>query len=337
MKKYITILALALVLITCKDDEPKKETFIVGNHVLTIVIDDDAIRWFGTRSGISSFDGETWVNYTYKDGLPSDTVVDIDVRQLGLDIQILAATRSGIGILNTDLNIVNSIVSINMFNSDIRSNDVLSIMEDYIGGTWIGTMEGLNVHYKNKWLISETDSIVKDYAITDIAPGPDTISYVCFYGKGIALMDLEVDALTTVTYYQWPASPLPSVNIQAIYVDGYDYQWIGTDNGLAFHGNFDPSKDWHLYDESDGLIDNFVLSVTSDKDGIAWIGTISGVSRFDGQNWTNYTTEDGLAGDMVYCIAIDHDNSVWFGTNNGASHLVDDEWYTYRTDQNPTP
>jgi ligand-binding sensor domain-containing protein len=333
MKRSIIYLIIILLVLGCKDDEPEKETFIAGNTVRSVVIDEDGILWFGTESGISSFNGEEWVNYTYINGLPSDTIFDIEVRHFLSETQILVATVRGVGIVNKILNMAKSIVTINKANSDIRSNEIFAIMEDHIGGTWISTREGLTVHYNNNWLISETDSITKDYAITDIAAGPDTISYVCFYGQGIALMDLDVDALTTVTYYEWPLSPLPSMNIQAIYVDGYHHQWIGTDNGLAFHGNFDPTKEWYLYYESDGLIDNNVLAVKSDDNGITWVGTSSGVSRFDGEEWISFTEEDGLAGNIVFCIAIDQDNSVWFGTNNGASHFIQDEWITYRTEE----
>ncbi|MBL7112444.1 MAG: hypothetical protein ISS19_10955 [Bacteroidales bacterium] len=333
MNRLFIFFILILLAFGCTDDETEAPSYISGNQVNAIYIDEDGIRWFGTGNGISSFDGKVWKNYDVGDGLPSNYIRDIDIRQISSGTQLLAGTNNGIGIVNMTFNIIKSIVTGDTLNSGLRSNNVFTLMQDKIGGTWFGTMEGLSVQFHNNWLISETDSLIKDYLITDIAPGPDTISFVCFYGQGIALMDLDVDAVTTVTYYKWPLSPLPSMNIQAIYVDGYHYQWIGTDNGLAFHGNFDPAKEWIHYYESDGLIDNNVLSVKSDNNRITWVGTVSGVSRFDGQDWTNYTVEDGLAGDIVYCIAIDHDNSVWFGTNNGASHFLGDEWITYRKEQ----
>ena len=330
MKRSFLFLTAIILLTACNEEQPEKKTFIAGNQVKTIYVDEHGIKWFGTESGISSFNDSIWNNYTYEDGLPDNEVIDIDLRNVDDDPQLILATNNGIGLVRKELNIAHSIVTINKANSGIRSNEIITLMQDHIGGTWVGTMEGLTVYYNNKWILSEDDEIIKEYAITDIAPGTDTIAFVCFNGQGIALMDLGAGSLTTVAWYESPTSPLPSMNIQTIYVDGDDNQWIGTDNGLAFHGSLDPETDWVVYDESDGLIDNNVLAVILDRNGIAWIGTTSGVSRFDGQDWTSYTTGDGLAGYIVFSIAIDNDNSVWLGTNDGVSHLIGDEWITYR-------
>jgi ligand-binding sensor domain-containing protein len=146
-------------------------------------------------------------------------------------------------------------------------------------------------------------------------------------------MNSGVDAVTTVTYYEWPFSPLPSDNVQAIYIENYHHQWIGTDKGLAFHGNFDPKQEWELFYEQDGLINNNVFSVRGDGHGITWIGTAAGVSMYDGEEWTSYTVQDGLAGDSVFCIAMDPDGSVWFGTNFGASNFNGTTWTTFREEQ----
>jgi len=328
----IIFLSITVILISCNKDEPEITGSIAGNHVTAIYIDENGIRWFGTDNGISSYDGNVWKNYSDNDGLPCNCISDIDARQIETESQLMVGTSQGVGLVNKALNVIHSITSLTSSNSGLRSNRILTLAQDKVGGSWFGTDDGLSVQFGNNWLIGDKDSLVKEFEITDIAAGPDTISYVCFYGRGIALMDLDVDALTTVTYYEHPLSPLPSMNVQAIFVDGYNYQWIGTDNGLAFHGNFDPSKEWQLYYESDGLINKNVLSLKSDGDGITWIGTIAGVSRFDGEEFINYTSVDGLAGDTVYCIAIDPDGSAWFGTNNGASHLQGDVWTTYRED-----
>ena len=323
------LLIIGMVVFSCDREEPEIAESIAGNRVTSIYIDAEGIRWFATENGLSAWDGSVWKNYTPEDGLPAAQIRDIAERLNHAGGQLLIGTEQGAGIVEKVRNLIQSVELWFTSNSGLAGDSITALMHDHEDVTWFGTGEGISVQRGNQWLEGEENSFLKDYVITDIAPGPDTISFVCFSGLGIALMNPSVDAVTTVTYYQWPFSPLPSDNIEAIYVEDYHHQWIGTDNGLAFHGNFDPKQMWELYDEEDGLVNNHVLSIQGDGNGVIWIGTVNGISRFDGEDWTNYGVEDGLAGDTVFSIAVDHDGSVWFGTNDGASLFDGSSWINY--------
>jgi ligand-binding sensor domain-containing protein len=332
MKKLsLTILALMVLLSwSCTDDEPEIAEKIAGNRITSIYIDGEGVRWFGTENGLSSFDGSVWKNYSRQDGLPDNGINDIYGRSTGEGSQLLTATDHGAGIIDMVAHLVSSVSILLASNSGLAGDRVTSLTHDNENVTWFGTDGGVSIESDGKWMNSDENELNSGYTITDIAPGPDTIAFICLAGRGVALMDPGVDAITTVTYYEWPFSPLPSDNVQAIYIKDYHHQWIGTDEGLAFHGNFDPKQQWELFYEDDGLINNNVLSVTGDENGVTWIGTAAGVSRYDGQEWINYAVEDGLAGDSVFCIAMDPDGSVWFGTNSGASNFKVGKWDTFR-------
>ncbi len=115
---------------------------------------------------------------------------------------------------------------------------------------------------------SDENDLIKNHELRTLLP--DLTAYRLFACRegGVALMDPGIDAVTTVTYYEWPFSPLPSDKVQAIYIENYHHQWIGTDEGLAFHGNFDPKQEWELFYGQDGLINNNVLSVRGDGQGV---------------------------------------------------------------------
>ena len=330
-RKYFIILLSFSVLTSCCDkDEPVIQENIAGNRVTSIYIDGDGIKWFGTENGLSAYDGSTFTNYGVKDGLPENQINDISGRKSGTGSQILIATRKGAGILDKVGNLIQSIQIFLASNSGLAGDRVTSLTHDNKNVTWYGTEGGISIEYEGNWMDSDNNDLIKEYEITDIAPGPDSISFICLSGRGVALMNPGIDAVTTVTYYEWPFSPLPSDKVQAIYIENYHYQWIGTDEGLAFHGNFDPKQEWELFYEQDGLINNNVLSVRGDGHGVTWIGTAAGISRYDGEEWTNYTVQDGMAGDSVFCIAMDPDGSVWFGTNFGASKFDGTTWTTFR-------
>ena len=87
---------------------------------------------------------------------------------------------------------------------------------------------------------------------------------------------------------------------------------------------------WTVYDEEDGLVCNYISELSFDKNGVLWIGTLHGISSFDGKSWTTYTTENsGLANNNIISITIDKDNVKWFGTiNSGVSTFDGTVWKT---------
>jgi ligand-binding sensor domain-containing protein len=329
-KRILPLLMISMLSFSCDQEEPVIEEQIAGNRITSIHVDNEGVRWFGTENGLSGFDGSIWHNYSIEDGLPDNHIADISSRLNANGTELIIATTQGAGIMGKISNVIHSVSLLFSSNSPLAGDRVTSLAQDRENVTWYGTNEGISIQKDGGWMDSEENHLIKEYPITAISPGPDSISFVGLAGRGIALMDPGIDAVTTVTYYAWPFSPLPSDNIQAIYVNGYHHQWIGTDKGLAFHGNFDPKQQWDLFYEEDGLINNNVLSICGDGSGITWIGTVSGVSRYNGEQWTNYTIEDGLAGDSVFSIAVDQDGSVWFGTNKGASHFDGDIWTSYK-------
>ena len=88
---------------------------------------------------------------------------------------------------------------------------------------------------------------------------------------------------------------------------------------------------WTNYKTQDGLADNDVYCITIDNSGNKWIGTLNGVSRFDGTNWTTYNTTNGLVYNLVQAINIDNKGNKWICTNNGISMFNDTIWTSYTT------
>lgn len=65
------------------------------------------------------------------------------------------------------------------------------------------------------------------------------------------------------------------------------------------------------YDISDGLAGSTVYCITQDRDGFIWVGTATGVSRFDGTHFRNYTAVDGLPDVEVLEMFGDSRGRVW--------------------------
>lgn len=107
--------------------------------------------------------------------------------------------------------------------------------------------------------------------------------------------------------------------IASISVDGEGNTWIGTeDRGvLRSHKNGKSTQ----FTIQDGLGDDNVYSISSDRLGRIWVGHLhSGVSVFNGESWKNFGVLEGPLGERVYDIACNPvDGDIWIATNAGLS------------------
>lgn len=71
----------------------KTESGLINNFVKAIAVDKSGKVWFGTKGGVSVFDGKTWVSYTDKDGLSS---ININCITVDKDGTVWIGTDNGI-------------------------------------------------------------------------------------------------------------------------------------------------------------------------------------------------------------------------------------------------
>ena len=80
-----------------------------------------------------------------------------------------------------------------------------------------------------------------------------------------------------------------------------------------------------VYSVKEGLAQSSVHAIKQDNQGYLWIGTASGLSKFNGKDFINYTTEDGLSDGAVKAIYIDKKQTIWTGhTDGGVSRIIGD-------------
>jgi ligand-binding sensor domain-containing protein/serine phosphatase RsbU (regulator of sigma subunit) len=72
------------------------------------------------------------------------------------------------------------------------------------------------------------------------------------------------------------------------------------------------------YGVQDGLAQSNVSAIVQDKEGYFWLGSESGISKFDGKNFVNYTTENGLADNNVASLLVDAKGNLWIAHENGS-------------------
>lgn len=86
------------------------------------------------------------------------------------------------------------------------------------------------------------------------------------------------------------------------------------------------SQTYHFdnYGVKDGLSQSTVYRVVQDEDGNLWIGTRSGISRFDGNSFTNFTTSENVASNGARSVLKHSSGQIWFGHLLGGISLYAD-------------
>lgn len=87
------------------------------------------------------------------------------------------------------------------------------------------------------------------------------------------------------------------------------------------------------YTVEDGLAQSQINDINQDELGYLWIGTESGLSKFNGLDFVNYSMGNGLPDNKIEKIFFQQDNTLWVGTPNGLARFENGKFIPYFFDQ----
>lgn len=64
---------------------------------------------------------------------------------------------------------------------------------------------------------------------------------------------------------------------------------------------------------------------------MVWLGTVGGVSRYDGQTFVNFTAKDGLVHNHIWAIYGEPNGIMWLGTDDGISRYDGQTFVNFTT------
>ncbi|RXK83900.1 hybrid sensor histidine kinase/response regulator transcription factor [Filimonas effusa] len=289
------------------------------NSVLSITQDAKGFMWYGTRSGLNKYDSRKITIYKNRPGdslsLSSDYILSLlSDRQQNLWV----GTRKGLNRYDALTDRFNRI-ALNVTNGkSLKNNDIhiTSLLEDSKGRLWVGTSQCLLLLRSKGQASSETQP-----------------SFFSFEG-----------------YQQFP-----SRGVMCLYEDRSGAIWVGTyDGAVKITGSNDNFHTLVLGQQegtTNGLRDNQITSITQDKQGWMWMGTLTGgLHRCDstGRDFSYYTHSDvqpgSLVNNHVRKLIFDNDEQLWIGTQEGISVMdtrsglfrsyVNDAWDPQSLSQN---
>lgn len=275
-------------------------------QIFSVFQDDRGYLWTSGYGGLSRFDGKEFINYSPKNGLANHYVNAVTCCSKG---NLWIGTKSGL----------NEFVNEQKFNTyttknGLPSNVILSLASDKKNSLFIGTDNGLSVFKDSKF---ETYTGLKGQAIKTIL-NTNNIGIVIGTNNGVHI--LQVDNQKNIS------TIIPNVDVNCLAVSGATL-WVGTAKGLIKYDVV--TKKQILFEVSNGLIDENITSLTTDFKGNLWIGTKTGLMKFNGKQFLYYKISSDANSNSILCSTIDYEENIWFGTHAGLFKFRDEGFISF--------
>jgi signal transduction histidine kinase/ligand-binding sensor domain-containing protein/DNA-binding response OmpR family regulator len=310
------------------------------NRVLSIIQDSKGFMWFGTLDGLNRYDGYKFKIYK-NDPSDSLSIGEGWIQTLFEDYlgELWIGTQGG-GLCRYDRNRDTFIrYSYEKANpNSICGNQIVSIFETDQHVLWIGSGNGLNKYNR------ESDDFTRYYPDENKEKLEANVNYVAAisqdttgrlwigtHNEGLFFYDAEKDKF--IKYKAHPKYPKTFINqftynLLASQLDGKNYLWFNSFQYGLYKINLENGEIRHYKHEPDNpqsIRDNRIRTLyqTGMESNELWIGTESGLDRFDIQTETflhfQHQSENSSSRnyDPVWSIFKDKSGLIWVGTAHG--------------------
>ncbi len=259
---------------------------MISNYVRDMDFESDGTAWLaGDSSGVESFDGATWQQFTSANGLPSNNVLSIYV---DTNDHVWAGTDQGIGYYDQA-----SWASFTSAQTGLQSDRITSISSTADGRLVVASFGGFAIFDGNNWVAyhASNSALIND-TIVEIKGLPNGNIWMATASAG--LVSFSGDSAWNL--YNTSNSSINNNSISSLAFDQFNRLWAGSDSGLVtFNG-----VDWNAFNTANSsLPNNKVLGLSIDTIGDLWVGTAFGLARFTPDSsslvWPGDANFDGLA------------------------------------------
>jgi len=270
-----------------------------------------------------------WTTYTTKDGFPANKIYCVRVD----GDRVWVGTSHGLVLLE-DGKWRTFTVEDGLAHPGVLSIDV----SELTGDVWMGTLGGLNRYSAGKFetFTQFNSGLANDVIYSVICDGKDV--WVAT-GGGAGHYDTYKEEWEIFTERNAPMHEPWTYGVCAgdnkVFIAAWGGGVVEYQNETGqFRDYVDPDGEMEIdLFPDDGVVHDITTGV-SHANGILWVGTYFGMSRYDGTHWKGYFDHDsGLASNFINFLKADGD-VVWICTDEGLSSFNSEEWITYKkTDQ----
>ncbi|MCV2359846.1 diguanylate cyclase [Paucibacter sp. TC2R-5] len=214
---------------------------------------------------------------------------------------------------------------------------VASLAQDRAGFIWVGTGDGLvrydGYRFRPQERASKIATVRNLGWLRALLPARDGRLWIGTETDGLAVYDPLTEQVSSFRFehevHEASANsveklaPLPTIRALAEDVDGSI--WLGTLGGGLYR--FDPRTQTFSHFRhsaaAGSLDDARVQSLLVDGQGTLWVGTWSGLSRFDRASQRFEPVLRGLVGQRVQALLQASNGQIWAGTQRGSLAVMD--------------
>ncbi len=266
-----------------------------------------------------------WKTFTTKDGLPANKI--FCVRADGDRVWI--GTSHGL-VLYENEKFTTYTVEDGLAHAGVLSIDV----SELTGDVWIGTLGGMNRFSGGEFetFTQFNSGLANDVIYAVVCDGKDVW---CATGGGAGHYDTYSEEWAIYTernapmHEPWTYSVCAGDNKIFIAAWGGGVIEYQKESG-KFRDYVDPDGEMEIdLFPDDGLVHDITTAV-SHSNGILWVATYFGLSRYDGTSWKGYFDHDsGLASNFINFVKANGDVA-YICTDEGLSSFNGTEWITYK-------
>jgi len=218
--------------------------------------------------------------------------------------------------------------------NSLSDNRVNRLRKDKAGNFWIGTASGLN-HFNLKtetftrYYLEPIKGDVIDNYVQAINEEGDSTIWVGMGASGLTLLNWKTGKSVSYRNDVADNTTISSNYIIFLHKDKENDLWIGNSGFQGLNKLNRSNMQFTRY-----LQGNVIYSIYQDASGIMWIGSSSGLYRYDKTSdmfslIANESNENIMGG--VFTITGDKENNLWMSTESGIYMLNKkrDQWYNY--------
>lgn len=303
--------------------------------------DSKGFMWFGTRNGLSLYDGYNFTVFRH-DPENSNSLS-------GNHIQVLHEDSEGniwIGTYDGGLNVYNRYTNsfrTFQFNREdpnsIGSNNIYAIYEDSKQQIWIGTYGGglckYNKERENFEIFKNNpdnpNSLVNN-AVFDILEDENGKLWIATFGGGLGVYDPSSHTFSAYQHLPEDEFSIPTNDLYSLCMDKFGNIWIGTYGKGLVHFNLKNKRFTtylHQEEKRNTISSNYILSLAPDNSGNLWIATQNGGLNYmdvDAKRFyvfkKNQYNKDKLTTDYINAVYLDKAAKLWIATDGeGVFHM----------------
>lgn len=307
-------------------DDPHSLSFDLAREIIE---DRSGVMWFGTRIGLNKWSPQKakFLRFTHQPRNPKSLShrIVLSIQETWIDgrSDLWIGTPKGLNRFDRDAGIIEPFIYDSEFPDYPAQGGVIAMCQDSTGNIWLGTWFGLVVRDLRTGHVRRFKHDPQDpHSLSN-----DIVWSLFCDSKGVVWVgtqthlnryDQSTDGFRA--YFNNPYC------IRETWMQERQYIWFATHNaGLR---RLDPeTDDLKIYrpdpGKDDAISDLVVQALHEDDDGILWVGTHSGLDRFDPatETFRHFTMEDGLPGREVLGIVADDAACLWLMTQAGLSRF----------------